>query len=235
MPVPLIVAGAALAVGAGAKAYGNHRAKKAAQKAQRQAESLQRKGEAQMDEAWKKRTNYEIPKEIQDQYNLAGERAFAKSDIQTGMENSADRGLSNNLSAIRRYATSSNDALAAVSGAYGANQEGYNQAATAGAEQKQQNMAQYYQQGSQMGDYKNLMYDMNVNVPFLQRMEFAQGMIGAGFQGSQNARMAQAGLASDTGHAIGDAFTSFAGMYAGGMGGGGQQRPALSYTPGKPS
>jgi hypothetical protein len=181
----------------------------AARKARKDATKLRQRGEGLMNEAFAKRSDYAIPDEIKNAYDLSENRAFAKSGVQSALEKSADQTLSNNLSAVRRYATSSNDALAAASGAYGANQQSYNDAAVAGAQDKQQNMAALYDQASQMGSYKNLMYDMNVNVPYLQRLEFAQGMIGAGFQGEQNSRMASAQIASNAFSSGGNSLMSY--------------------------
>lgn len=153
----------------------------------RQARKLRKQGEALMEKAYKDRTDYQIPDEIKQNYQNAQSEAYAKSAVQQYMENSADQNQSNNISAVKRYATSSSDALAAASGVNQQNMQARNQAAVAGAEVRQQNMGRAYEAGNLLADYKSLAWDLNVNVPFLQRLQWSQDMIGAGRQGQNDA------------------------------------------------
>jgi hypothetical protein len=153
----------------------------------RRAKKLRRKGEKLMQEAWDKRTDFEIPDEITDAYATAQSEAYSKPAVMQFMEDASARELSQNLSAVKRYATSSADALAAASGAntqYGA---GLNQAAITGAQARQQNMDRMYEAGNTLADYRTMAWDLNVNMPFLQRMQWAQQMIGSGYQGENDA------------------------------------------------
>ena len=149
----------------------------------RRAKKLRRKGEALMNEAWSKRTDYQIPDEIKQNYLTATNEAYSTPAIQRLMEQNANQGLSQNLSAVKKYATSANDALAAAVGANRQYASDVNQAAVAGAEQRQANLNRMYESGNVLADYKSMQWDLNVNVPFLQRMQWAQEMIGSGYQG----------------------------------------------------
>jgi hypothetical protein len=146
----------------------------------RSGKKMAKRGEKLMKEAWDKRTDYQIPDAVnqnvaQSQLELGG-----KSALQQGMENAANSELSNNVSAVRRFSTSSADALAAASGANAQASARMNDAAAAGAQERGQNLQSLYQARNTLADYKTMQWDMNVNMPFLQRLQFAQGMIAAG-------------------------------------------------------
>jgi hypothetical protein len=155
---------------------------------------------------------YEVPDVISDAYRTSrGELADAQRDVdlargagsygplQAAMEQAADRRLSMELNLANRAATSSSDALLGAGSAYARNQAGMMDAAIAGigeakqerqfAENKKLNALQMmYSQAGQLGDYENLAYDLNVYQPYLQKMQFAQDLLGAGY----NARIAKA-------------------------------------------
>lgn len=152
----------------------------------RKARKLRKEGERLMKEAQAKRTDYQIPDEIRNQYSLAHSEAFGKPAVQQAMENAADAEQSANLGAVSRYATSGADALAAAAGVNQQSRQGYNEAAIAGAQQRQQNMGNLYQAGNLLADYKSMAWDLNVNIPYLQRMQWAQDLIGAGYQGQNS-------------------------------------------------
>jgi hypothetical protein len=149
----------------------------------RKARKLLKKGEKLEKEAWAKRTDYKIPTEITGNVGLAESEAFGKPAIQKAMEESADIEMGRNLSTVRRYATSSADALALATGATQQARDGMNEAAVAGAQQRSDNMQHLYEAKNTLADYKTLQWDMNVNVPFLQRMQWAMDLQGAGYQG----------------------------------------------------
>lgn len=153
----------------------------------KRARGIRRKGEKLMEEAWKKRTNYEIPQEVRDNLASAQNEAYSKPAVMQYMEDAAGRQLAGNMSAVRRYATSSADALAAAAGANQGYGDALTNAAVAGAQTRQQNMQNVYNAGNTLADYKSMAWDMNVNQPFLQRMQWAQQMIGSGYQGENDA------------------------------------------------
>lgn len=182
-------------------------------KNRKETERIKKRGENEMKRAWSERTDFEIPKEVQENIQTAKNNAYGKPAIQSYMEEAANQGLSNNLTAVKRYATSSADALAAAAGANNQAAQGMNNAAMAGAEQSSRNMDRVYEANNQMADYKTMAWDMNVNVPFLQRLQWAQGLVGAGYQGrlDANNQYAQGG---------GETFDSFFGMLNQGASGG---------------
>lgn len=153
----------------------------------RKARKLRKRGEGLEREAWKKRTDFEIPQEISDQYQAAQNQAYGKPAVQQYMEDAADQTLSGNLSAVKRYATSGADALAAATAVNQQSMADRNQAAIAGEQARQQNMDRLYNSGNLLADYKSMAWDMNVNIPFLQRLQWAQDLQGAGYQGENDA------------------------------------------------
>lgn len=153
----------------------------------KRAKKLRKKGEAMEREAYAMRTDYQIPEEVKNNYAQSQNEAYAKPAVQRYMEEGADRELANNISAVGQYSTSGADALSA---AFAANQQslvGKNQAAVAGAQARQQNMGRMYEAGNTLADYRSMAWDMNVNVPFLQRLQWAQDLQGAGYQGEIDA------------------------------------------------
>src|SRR5574343_1162050 len=105
----------------------------------RQGKRMVRKGERLMKKAWKERTDYQIPTDITANVSQAERELGAKSNTEQAMQEAAGSELSQNLGAIRRYATSSADALAASSGANSQANARFQQAASAGAQERQQN------------------------------------------------------------------------------------------------
>jgi hypothetical protein len=151
----------------------------------RKARKLRKKGEALMNEAWSKRTDFEIPDEAKANFQEAQNQAYAKPAVERAIEDNANFALSNNLSAIKRYATSSADALSAVNNASQQFNQNVNQAAIAGDEVRQQNISRLNDSRNVLSDYRAMAWDMNVNVPFLQRIQWAQDLIGTGTTGEQ--------------------------------------------------
>lgn len=180
----------------------------------REAKKLRKKGEAMEAEAWANRTDFEIPEEVTRNLQTAQNEAYGKSQLQSYMEEQADSEQANNLSAVRRYATSSADALAAAGNANLMARRGKQEAAVAGAQERQQDMGRVYEAGNTLADYKSLQWDMNVNMPFLQRLQWSQSLQGAGYGGMQ------AGLNQfvEGQNQIGESAANF---FGGGGGGGG--------------
>lgn len=182
---------------------------------ERKASKIRKKGERLQQEAWDKRTDFEIPEEVKKNYATATNEAYAKPAVQRYMEEGADRQLANNISAVGQYSTSGADALSAV---FAANQQalvGKNQAAVAGGQARQQNMGRMYETGNALADYRSLAWDLNVNVPFLQRLQWSQDLIGAGYAGQQ----AGVNQFVEGQNQVGESAANF---FGGGGGGGGE-------------
>jgi hypothetical protein len=159
-------------------------------------------GEKAMQET---RPRMKIPGAIDANYAQAQNELGGKPAVQQAMEDSAQQQLAGNLSAVRRYATSSADALAAASGASNVANQGMAEAAAAGGQQRGQALQNVMNAGNQLGDYQSMQWDMNVNQPYLQRMEFAQGKMAAGQAQEQSAL-------SDIGGAAGGIGTGISGL-----------------------
>lgn len=147
------------------------------------AKKLRKRGEKLQREAEERRTDFSIPDEIRKNQQLAESDAFGKPALQSYLEEAAAREESSNLSAVNRYATSSADALAAAAGVNNQSARARTQAAASGEQVRQQNKGALYNANNQMADYETMAWDMNVNIPYLQRMQMAQQMQGAGYQG----------------------------------------------------
>lgn len=173
MALPLLAVGLASTVG-GLIAGGKKR---------RAAKRMRKQGERLEKEAWAARTDFEIPDEIEQNVSMAENEAYAKPALQTYLEEIAAREEASNLSAVNRYATSAADALAAVSGVSRQTSQARTQAAAQGEQVRQQNMGRVYDARETLAGYRTMQWDMNVNMPFLQRLQFAQQMQGAGYQG----------------------------------------------------
>lgn len=182
----------------------------------RKAKKLYKEGQRLQKEAYAKRTDYQIPDEIKNNVALAQNEAFGKPAVQSYLEENANQKLSGNLSAVRRYATSSADALALASGANTQANMDMNSAAVAGAQQRQQNMQSLYQANSNLGDHRALAWDLNVNVPFLQRLQWSQDLMGTGYQGQNDAT----NTFIQGQNQIGESAATFFGGGGGGGGGG---------------
>lgn len=170
--IPLILGGIALggSIIKGAKA----------RKQRKRGEKLQREAEA-------RRTDYRIPQEVIDNQKMARNEAFAEPAIVRYMEEAAQREQANNLSAVNRYSASSADALAAAAGVNATTGQRMADAAITGEQVRHQNMGALYQANNQLADYRTMQWDVNVNMPYLQRMQFAQDMQSAGRAGENQA------------------------------------------------
>ena len=151
------------------------------------ARKMRKKGEGLEQQAYAGRTDFEIPQEIEQNLALAKNEAFGKPALQSQLENIAASEESANLSAVNRYATSGADALAAAAGVSQRTSQSRQKAVATGQEVRQQNMQTLYQAGNNLADYRSMQWDLNVNIPFLQRLQFAQQLQGAGYQGQNDA------------------------------------------------
>jgi hypothetical protein len=216
-----------LAIAAGAQLVGGAvkgiRKRKAAKKMQQSAQDAFNKGQADAQSAldFLDQNKYEIPKEIGQNVALA-QNELGSSALQSNMEAQADRGLAGQLSSVNRASTSGSDALAAATAVNNAAMGQYNNAAVAGAQERQQDLANLMGARSEMGDYRTTQQNYNVVMPFLQRMELAQGAItnaGNRLAQADSAMFDSAGMAGDmiqgAGSFLGSAFPG-ASMFGGG-------------------
>lgn len=163
MALPLILGGIALG-GSIVKGIKARKRRKKGEKMQREAE------------AFRKENPFEIPDEILENQQLAKNEAFAEPAIVRALEEQARGEQANNLSAVARYATSGADALAAATGVNNQTASRMRDAQIAGDEVRRSNMRDLYGANNTLADYRNMAWDMNVNMPYLQRMQFAQDM-----------------------------------------------------------
>lgn len=164
----------------------------AGRKTKKEGKKLYAEGLKERDEVLASRQDFQFPEEVMSAYGLAKATLAGKSQVQEGLERSADRTLANNASAVRRYATSGADALAAIAGVNQQANSQYNDAAIYGAQEKERNRGQLYDQASQVGQYRKLQYDLNVMMPYLQRLQFANDKVGAGLNMKLAGRQQQA-------------------------------------------
>jgi hypothetical protein len=181
----------------------------------KEGKKMFKKGDKMMKAAWKKReaNPYQIPDAIGQNVAQAANELGSKPMVQQAMEDAAAKRMSAGLTAVNRYATSSADAIAASAGMLDSYNEGMNQSAIAGANVRQQNLSDLYSAKNTLADYESMKWDMNVNQPFLQRLEIASGLMNGGMS------MRNAGTQTMTAGigAVGDVAESFIG--SGGLSG----------------
>lgn len=186
-------------------------------KTRKEGEKLYSQGLDERQSTLDSRQNYDLPQEVLDAYGLAKANANV-SQAQQGMERVAERTQASNLGAVRRYATSGADALAAAAGVNNQTAQELDQAQVVGAQEKLRNRAMLYDQASQIGQFRNLQYELNVQQPYLQRLQFANDKVGAGL----NMKLAGRQQAAAGWGQIGDSVADIAVTAAtGGLGGGG--------------
>jgi hypothetical protein len=189
-----------MAVGGAIKGISGNRA---AKKAKKSADKMLKKGDKQAAEAlaFKEANPFEIPDAVKNSLALA-ENELGNSTLQTNLERQADAALAGSVSRVERSATSGADALAAISKVYGQSQENYTAAAVAGAQERQGDLNNLYQAQAQLSDYQSIQYDQNINMPYLQRMELAQGRIAGGLNAQGQAMAAKTQAAGNLGEGI---------------------------------
>lgn len=144
---------------------------------------MAKQGQAMQKEAEGMRKDYEIPDEVLKAYQYSQSLLGDKSAIQSGMEENASRTLAGNLSNINKGATSATQAILAGSGAQQVFGNQMNQAAMAGAQDQTQKRGEAQGMALNMGDFRDTEYDFNYNLPYLQKLQFAQDYLGTGVQG----------------------------------------------------
>jgi bisphosphoglycerate-dependent phosphoglycerate mutase len=122
------------------------------------------------------RQDYQISPELTQAFNLSQNNALGESDIQSKLENAANRTEGQQLNNNSRYATSGSEAQLGANQAvqnYGANLDN---AAIAGSQQKQQNLAQYYGLSGELANQQQTQYGYNQQYPLEQRLAFASAL-----------------------------------------------------------
>jgi sulfite reductase alpha subunit-like flavoprotein len=178
MPFPL-VALIPLAIAAGKGIEAGFKNRKAASK--------EKKANNAITKAFNDRTPFEIPKSIGDNVSQAENDVGARPAIMDYMEENANQQLANNISAVRRNATSSSDAMLGAMQANNIANQGSTAAAIAGQNALDQSKAQLQDARKTFADYKTMQWDLNINQPFLQRLAFAQGELAYERQRKQDA------------------------------------------------
>jgi hypothetical protein len=176
----------------------NNAAKRMAREARRMRKAGMKESRAAI--KFKADNPFLIPAEAKANVALAANE-LGSSALQEQMMQSADRNLASATGAINRTSTSSSDAQAMLMKMYGLSQEGYNNALMAGAEERQRDLGNYMNANMQLADYRGIQYDQNVNMPFLQRMELAQGLTGGGMNmmgATAQSQIDSAGFLGDT-------------------------------------
>ncbi len=200
----------------------NNAAKRMARRGSRMVKSGTKAANAAL--AAKEANPFLIPAEAKANAALAANE-LGSSALQEQMMQSVDRNLASATGAINRTSTSSSDAQAMLMKLYGQGQEGYNNALMAGAEERQRDVGNYMNANSQLADYRGIQYDQNVNMPFLQRMELAQGKVAGGMNMMGATAQAQVDSAGFLGQTVSNLGGLFGGLYSAGAFSGGSANP----------
>ena len=206
---PLVVAAAVAAGGAVAAGIAK---KKAIKRAKEAADKKASAAQKEIDDAvkFKEDNKYEVPDIIKDRVALA-KQEVGNSTVQTNLERMANDKLARNVGNIQRTATSSTDALGALAHAENQASQDFTQAAVAGGQERQQDLQNLYGAQSELGSYENIQYDQNINMPYLQRMELAQGKLGLATQMQMQAGGAKLENAGFVGRGIAAGATAYMG------------------------
>lgn len=133
-------------------------------------------------------------------YGLAQSLLTGETETQVELKKNAARKQSSNLGAVKRYATDGASALAAALGVNDSYNQDLGEAAVVGAQERFKNKQDFYDQSAAKTQYGLLQYDLNVQQPYLQRLQFANDKIGAGLNlklSGRNQEAAGYGAAAD--------------------------------------
>ena len=111
---------------------------------------------------------------------LAEENLNAKSRIQILMEENADRSLARGLSSVSRYAGDSSSALQYALGVQDQSSQDRTSAALEGARDYARKEQNYYDRQDFRTQFAKTQYDLNVMMPYLQKLQFANDKVGSG-------------------------------------------------------
>jgi hypothetical protein len=213
MPVTAAaIAGGAKLIGGLFSGIGKRRA---AKRRSREGSKLIRRGEAAAEKAlaFREENPFEIPDEARASLALA-QNELGTNRIQQALEEKNNAALASSAGLVKRTATSGSDALAAISKLQGQTNELNTQAAVAGAQERNQDIGNVLNANQLLADYHGIQYDQNVNMPFLQRLELAQGKIAAGYSLKGAATQAEIDSSGLTGNLISGAGSFLGGLYS---------------------
>lgn len=177
--VPLLVGGAIALGGAIAKGISARKARKDRKKI---SDQLTSQGNQMEGDAWAGRTDYKSPEEIA-QLNALATSNLNDNSIEGAMKANADIGASNTLTRAKRAATSASDAASMAAAAEAQRVAGYNNAAVAGAQERNADMNFLAQTTQMIGQEADKAYNANVLLPFRLRYAKSQQLQQAGIQG----------------------------------------------------
>jgi hypothetical protein len=212
--LPLIIGGGIALAGAAIKAISGFRA---AKKSKKMAQGLKDQGNAMESEAWTNKTDYKSPEEIAS-LNLLAQANLNDNSVENAMKSNADLGASNTLSRVSRAATSANDAAAMAAAAEQQRIAGYNQAAIAGAQERNADMNFLAQTTQMISNEADKEYNANVLLPFRLRYAKSQQLQQAGIQGEVDSINQNAAAWASIGSGLMDAGGVVMGMPIGGGG-----------------
>ena len=192
--------------------------RRAIRKMGNQADQLYNQGNQMVTDAFANRTDYTVPEELFKSQNLAMNMFNDAGGIQGALQAQANQSAGNVASQIKRSADTSS---AAATGALAAEQmraAGYNQAALAGAQQKQNSLSAIMSANQQIAEARNQAYQYNVFTPFALNFQRGVNLANQGLAGRLEAIKMRAGAAGDTWGGIGSLAQSFGAAQGSGTG-----------------
>lgn len=177
--------------------------RRAIRKMGNQADQLYNQGNQMVTDAFANRTDYTVPEELFKSQNLAMNMFNDAGGIQGALQSQANQSAANVASQIKRSADTSS---AAATGALAAEQmraAGYNQAALAGAQQKQNSLSAIMSANQQIAEARNQAYQYNVLTPFALNFQRGVNLANQGIAGRLEMVKQRAAAAGDMWGGIG--------------------------------
>ena len=211
--LPLLIGGALALGGAVVKGIS---ARNASKKKRKISDALTSQGNQLESEAWSGKTDYKSPEEIA-QLDALATSNLNDNSIEGAMKANADIGASNTLTRAKRAATSASDAASMAAAAEAQRVAGYNNAAVAGAQERNTDMNFLAQTTQMIGQEADKTYNANVLLPFRLRYAKSQQLQQAGLQGKIDSINENTAAWASIGNGFIDAGTALMGA-PGGMG-----------------
>lgn len=168
-----------------------------ASKQRKEANRLRERAEA-------RRVDYKTPTAITDKYNEAKMDAQGSSALQRLLEDKAQRSGADYLSQLKKGATSSSQLLNKSLEMQTVTNQQMNEAAVSGYQDQVRKEAILRDSQSEVGDYKDQEYEMNVNRPYLMDIQQSNELLGAATQNKFNAFANMGNVATSAAGMIGD-------------------------------
>jgi len=143
-----------------------------------QQDTARNRAKGAVDKQIAERKDYQISPELMKAYNISLNNANGQSQVETSLDNVANRTLGQQLSNNSRYATSGSEAQLGATGAVQNYNQNLDQAAIAGSQQKQQNLQSLYGLSGEMANQEQTQYGYNQQYPIEQRLAFASALMG---------------------------------------------------------